>query len=163
MRGRTLVGRSLTHYWRSNLAVIAGSAIAVSVLAGAFMVGDSVRASLRDLLLRRLGNTHSVIASSSFFTEKLAASFDNSCPLISLEGLVTNGDRRASEVAVYGVDERFWRFHALSGEPVSGRTAMLSEAVASEIGAKPGDSIIVRVEKPSAIPAESLHGRKEDA
>ncbi|MGH9720928.1 MAG: ABC transporter permease, partial [Bryobacteraceae bacterium] len=163
MRTGTLVRRSLVHYWRSNLAVIAGSAIAVSVLAGASMVGDSVRASLRDMLLRRLGNTHAVIASTGFFSEKLAGSFDNSCPLISLEGLVTSGDRRASEVAVYGVDERFWKFHARAGEAAAERTAMLSESVASEIAAKPGDSILVRVEKPSAIPAESLHGRKEDS
>jgi putative ABC transport system permease protein len=30
------------------------------------------------------------------------------------------------------------------------------------LGAKSGDSILIRVEKPSAIPLESLHGRKED-
>ncbi len=50
----TLLRRSLTHYWRTNLAVVAGVGVAVSVLAGAVLVGASVRASLRDLALQRL-------------------------------------------------------------------------------------------------------------
>jgi putative ABC transport system permease protein len=44
---RDLVRRSLGHYWRTNLAVIAGVATAVAVLSGALLVGDSVRGSLR--------------------------------------------------------------------------------------------------------------------
>ena len=51
-----LVRRSLLYYWRTNLAVILGVATAVAVLSGALLVGDSVRASLRDLVLSR-GNT----------------------------------------------------------------------------------------------------------
>ena len=35
--------------------------LAVAVLAGALLVGDSVRASLRDLFQQRLGNTDQVI------------------------------------------------------------------------------------------------------
>ena len=41
-----LVHRSLAHYWRTNVAVVIGVAIAVAVLAGALLVGESVRASL---------------------------------------------------------------------------------------------------------------------
>ena len=46
MRTTTLIRQSLTYYWRTNLAVVLGVAIAVSVLAGAALVGESVRASL---------------------------------------------------------------------------------------------------------------------
>ena len=59
-----LLQRNLTYFWRTNLAVVAGVAIAVSVLAGALLVGDSVRGSLRDLFLQRLGNTDQVITST---------------------------------------------------------------------------------------------------
>ena len=52
----TLAIESLRHYRRTNLAVIAGVATAVAVLAGALMVGDSVRTSLRQLAVSRLGN-----------------------------------------------------------------------------------------------------------
>ncbi len=45
----------LTYYWRSHLSVALGAAIAVAVLAGALIVGDSVRASLRAMTLDRLG------------------------------------------------------------------------------------------------------------
>ena len=36
MKTSKLVGRNLTHYWRTNLAVVLGVATAVAVLAGAF-------------------------------------------------------------------------------------------------------------------------------
>ena len=55
MRTNRLVRRSLVYYWRANVAVIAGVATAVAVLAGALLVGDSVRGSLRDLVEQRLG------------------------------------------------------------------------------------------------------------
>ena len=38
----------------------------------------------------------------------------------------------------------------------------MSAALARELGAQPGDAILIRVEKPSEIPLESLHGRKDD-
>ena len=72
-----LLKRNLTYFWRTNLAVVAGVAIAVSVLAGALLVGDSVRGSLRDLFLQRLGNTDHVVTSAGFFREQLAADIQN--------------------------------------------------------------------------------------
>jgi len=65
MRARQIVLRSLTYYWRTNVAVVLGVATAVSVLAGALLVGDSVRGSLRDLLLGRLGKTDQVVVSTT--------------------------------------------------------------------------------------------------
>ena len=41
-------------------------------------------------------------------------------------------------------------------------TTAAREGLAEEIAARPGEPIVVRVENSSAIPAESLHGRKED-
>ena len=58
----SLALRSLRHYWRTNLAVIIGVAIAVSVLSGALVVGESVTASLRALAVSRLGKTDHLIA-----------------------------------------------------------------------------------------------------
>ena len=72
MRTSTLLARNLTWYWRTNLAVLLGVATATGILAGALEVGDSVRASLRDLVYARLGNAAAVIASGGFFREQLA-------------------------------------------------------------------------------------------
>src|SRR6478609_3613442 len=127
MRPRQLVFRALTFYWRGNLAVVAGVATAVAVLAGALLVGDSVRGSLRDLALQRLGRVDHVVTSTGFFREALAGeiaadaqggtSVAGAAPLIVLRGSVTEqgSRRRVSQVAIYGVDDRFWRFHGVNG------------------------------------------------
>ena len=165
MRTATLVRRSLAYYWRTNLLVVLGVATAVAVLAGALVVGDSVRASLRDLVLNRIGRTDTVVSGAGFFPERLSADLAqgqqfSACPLIAFEGLVIHdpSGRRATGVQVYGVDERFWRFQGV-GAP---ELPAMSTALAEDLGAKPGDAILLRVEKPFAIPLESLHGRKED-
>ena len=165
-----LIKRSLFYYWRTNLAVVAGVAIAVAVLAGALVVGDSVRASLRDLVLLRLGRTDAAVFSTGFFRESLAEelkadrtfsdSFEAACPLIVTEGFVSNQltGRRASAVQIYGIDDRFWRFHEREAvsSPGSGE-ALVSEGLARELGTRAGGSILVRVETHAAIPVESLH------
>jgi putative ABC transport system permease protein len=175
MRTFRLLKQSLTYYWRTNLVVVLGVATAVAVLSGALLVGDSVRASLRDLVVQRLGQTDQVITSSGFFRDRLAsdiqddpqfasAGFAAACPLIALPGTITHepSKRAASGIKVYGVDERFWKFHQLNKAPASGRDVYLSEGLARELSAGSGDSLVLRVEKPSAIPLESLHSRKED-
>jgi len=176
MRTSKLLRDNLTYYWRTNLAVVFGVATAVAVLAGALLVGDSVRASLRDLVLLRLGRTSLVVSAPGFFREKLAddlrangrfaANFEAACPLVALEGAVTDDEsgRRGSGVQVYGVDERFWKFHGLEGKvrPPGDDDILVSGALAAELDSRPGSTLLLRIEKPSAIPAESLHGRKED-
>lgn len=176
MKPIQLLKRSLSYYWRTNVVVVLGVATAVAVLSGALLVGDSVRASLRDLVVQRLGQTDYVITSTGFFREQLAsdiqsdsqfatAEFAAACPLIALPGTVTHEPSRriASSIKVYGVDERFWKFHQLQRvQSNSNREISLSEGLARELGAAAGDSIVLRVEKPSAIPLESLHSRKED-
>jgi len=76
MRARRLVLNSLAHYWRTNIAVVLGVATGVAVLAGALLVGDSVRGSLRDLVLQRLGRADRAALSSGFFREALAADLE---------------------------------------------------------------------------------------
>jgi putative ABC transport system permease protein len=165
MRTATLVCRNLAYFWRTNIAVVLGVATAVSVLAGALVVGDSVRASLRDLVLNRLGRTDIVISGANFFRENLGDELARgqrftTCPLVVFEGLVTHeaSGRRASAVQVYGVDERFWQFHGVAAPELPAMSAALAE----ELGSRPGDALLLRVEKPSVIPLESLHSRKED-
>jgi len=170
---RTLVSQSLRWYWRTNAAVVAGVAVAVSVLAGSLLVGDSVRASLRRIAVERLGNTDAAILGTGFFREQFAAdvrgaaggAIADAAPLIAIEGIVASAasGRRAAGVQVFGVDERFWRFHgagALAGP--EGREAYLSAALAAEIGAGEGDGLLVRVRRASDIPASALQGRRDD-
>ena len=166
MQTTRLIKRSLAYYWQTNLVVVLGVAIAVSVLAGALLIGESVRGSLRDLSSRRLGHTDDVISSPSFFREQLAADLmGTTCPLIALEGVVVHepSKRRAGGVKVYGVDDRFWNFNGVTRvNAPQNRNALISESLAHELGSSSGDSVLLRLEQPSDIPVESLHGRKED-
>jgi putative ABC transport system permease protein len=180
MQTSHLVRRNLSYFWRTNLAVVFGVTTAVAVLAGALLVGDSVRTSLRDLFLQRLGNTDSVITSTGFFRDQLASEIQNdarfgssgfiaTCPIIAIDATVKNEatSLRAAGVRVYGVDDRFWKFHqpnsgAASGQAPRNRDVLVSEALARELGSVPGNDLVVSVQKPSDIPVESLHARKED-
>ncbi len=176
MRTVQLLKRNLTYFWRTNLSVMMGVAAAVAVLAGALLVGDSVRASLRDLLLERLGSTSYVVSSPTFFRDSLAAELAQdeqfrasgltaACPLIVIRGsaLHEQSRRQGGQVTVYGVDERFWKFNGIGSDHTLGnREVFISEGLARELGSRAGDSLLISVEKPSEIPVESLHGRKED-
>src|SRR5215218_1315862 len=173
-----LILRNLGYYWRTNAAVVFGVGVAVAVLAGALLLGESVRASLRGLFLQRLGRATHVASSPNFFRERLAedmragagfaaAGFDAACPLVVAEGVVTHeaSGRRAVAAQVYGVDARFWEFHGRAGAVARAPQrdeALLSPGLAAELGAAAGDAVILRVEQPSDIPVESLHGRKDD-
>ncbi|HEV7891956.1 MAG TPA: ABC transporter permease [Pyrinomonadaceae bacterium] len=174
----TLVLRNLAYYRRTNLAVVFGVGVAVAVLAGALLVGESVRASLRGLFLQRLGRASHVASAPNFFRERLAgdlsagvgfkdAGFDSACPVVVAEGVVTHeaSGRRAVSALVYGVDARFWEFHGrtdAAARAPKNDEILLSPALAAELGAAAGDAVLLRVEQPSDIPVESLHGRKDD-
>src|SRR5262245_41741495 len=142
MTRRSLALRGLTHYWRTNIAVVLGVATAVAVLAGALLVGDSVRGSLRDLVVQRLGHTDRVVIASGFFREALAddirrdeqapSVLTDICPIVVMQGVVTDQGtgRRAARVQVYGVDDRFWRFHAQNAtRGPEGRDALINRTL----------------------------------
>ncbi len=175
MHTAQLIKRNLVYFWRTNAAVVLGVATAVAVLAGALLVGDSVRGSLSDLFLQRLGQTDHVVTSSGFFREQLAddlrniegfssAGLADTVSLIELPGSVSSetSKARAGDVRVYGVDERFWSFHARQAAAPQNREVLISEALARELGTAPGDALLVQIEKPSDVPIESLYGHKED-
>jgi putative ABC transport system permease protein len=159
-----LILNSATYHWRTNLAVILGVATAVAVLAGALVVGDSVRGSLRDIALGRLGRTVSVLHVASFVREgvaaEIAARAGAAAPMVVATGIVTHeaSGRRAASVNVYGVDERFWSFHALEAP----EGVQVSPALARELAAQPGDVLLARLQRPSQIPLESLFGRRDE-
>src|SRR6266704_2843972 len=170
-----LLWRNLTYFWRTNLAVIAGVATGVAVLAGALLVGESVRSSLRDLVLQRLGNTDYVISADRFFRDDLAGaiasrrdfqpSFKGICPVLFARGLLINqkSGLRARNVNVYGVDPSFWRFQDMDAVPAgAGRQALIGEALAREIQVQLQDPVLLRIENPAGIPTESLYGHRDD-
>jgi ABC-type lipoprotein release transport system permease subunit len=162
---------SLRYYAATNALVVLGVAVAVAVLGGALLVGASVRESLKQIALGRLGATDTIVTSPTFFRTALADDLIAKSPttvagaaaLIVAGGAVSHEEsqRTAGRVAVYGIDERFGRFHGVNGLRITGREALISSALASELGAKVGDSITLRLARPTDIPLSSIQGRRE--
>jgi putative ABC transport system permease protein len=166
-----LTRASLRYYAATNALVVLGVAVAVAVLAGALLVGASVRESLKQIALGRLGHTDIIVSSPTFFRTALADDIAGSrepgagnrvAPLIVAGGAVSHDEskRSAGRVMVYGIDDRFGQFQG-SQLSLTGREAAISEALAAELGAKTGDSITLRVARPTDIPLSSLQGRRE--
>ena len=174
MRARQIAIRSLTYYWRTNVAVVLGVATAVAVLAGALLVGDSVRGSLRDLLLGRLGRTDQVIASATLFREQLAQDLRRSRVQAGFSArdtsVIVQGNVTAQNEGAAGAGRGLRRRRSVLALPWSrerqrpARIAkrFISPALARQLGARSGDSILVRVQRPTDIPLESLHGQRDN-
>ncbi len=167
MRWPSYILRSVHYYRKPQLAALAGASLATAALTGALLTGDSVRTSLRRLAVQRLGATEYLLASRSFFRDQLAEAMgqgSGSAPIISLEAHASNErtGQRALAVDLHGIDARFYQFHGASTQPPEGRDAMLSPGLARELGVRAGDTLLLRIEMPSAIPREFLYGQKEE-
>ncbi|MCO6437899.1 MAG: FtsX-like permease family protein [Phycisphaerae bacterium] len=132
--GRTgFILRNLSFFRRSHAALLLGVVVGTATLTGALLVGDSVRASLRETMLGRLGRVDQAMVAPRFFREALAEKIAESTkaggteqdsaheaeseplslrfvPAILARGGVTQADTQArvDHVQVLGVDSRFW-------------------------------------------------------
>ena len=172
---------SLRHYWRSNVAVVLTAAVATSVLTGALMVGDSVRGSLRQLTLDRLGGIDHALLGAGFFRERLrdelaaygqfSARYGPVSAAILMQGSVVEPEsgRRAARVNVQGIDDEFAAFFPGREEALdlSRREGQLfaslavNRSLAEALAVEPGDSVVLYLERPSEAPRASLMGEKD--
>ncbi len=176
--------RSLIYYWRINLAVLLGAAVATAVLTGALLVGDSVSGSLRDLALDRLGDIDYTLSLNRFVREGLAddflvnetfqRQFEKPAPAVLLIAGVTNATTkaRATGVSVLGIDQRFagffpddsvTSFSSLSELQPSQifSSLVINEALRKELDAKPGDDVLISLPLQSDIHRETVLGSKK--
>ena len=182
MKSWHLAIQSFKHYLPVNLAIALGVAAATAVLTGALLVGDSMRTSLRDLTMNRLGNTDDLLVSRGFFnpaTMQLLHDgpnriWDKSVAVILFnDGTVetetpdTEGVQRASSINVFGIPGDFWELDTsgLEVKELSGDNVIISQALADQLGIK-SDSldspITLRIPKPTQLPSESALGATDD-
>jgi ABC-type antimicrobial peptide transport system permease subunit len=152
---RTLPLRSAGHYWRSNLPVLLGVAVAAAVLAGALVVGDSLRGSLRDRALRQLNGVEAAYIGPRLIRAELADQLPGEVvAALMLQGSVQAEQRRIGRANVIGLTDKG---RAAFGLPAG---VVLSRRVAEQLGAKVGDSLDIGVEQFSAVPRSSLLGKR---
>jgi len=169
MTSTRLILRSLAHYWRTHLGVVAGAAVSTAILVGALAVGDSVRHTLRVLALARLGEVDWALdAGNRFFREKLAAETSHkAAPILRLLATAARGDgaARANGVQVLGVDERFWPLAGPQARPLSLGTdqVALNERLAAQLRVRAGDEVLLRVERPGVLSRDAPLAPTDDA
>ncbi len=155
-----LVLKGLGHYRRTHLGLVAAVMIASATLVGALVVGDSVGYSLMRGALERVGKVHSaVIGGDRLFRSELAAQIDESvAPAIMINGVASSSDgaRRLLDVQVLGVDQRFYRMApgVLDGIPPAGGEVQVNTEMARRLELEVGDQLVLRVERPSALPRD---------
>jgi len=185
MTARRLILRSFAHHARSHLGALAGTAVATAVLIGALIVGDSVRSSLRQLALLRLGRIETAMSTGDRLCRAdLFGSGPGSvasiqvrlglpsrqvvaAPVLQLPAIAAAGEgaARANQVWVHGVDVRFWKLaekpFAL-GEIPRG-SVLLNQPLARQLRVEAGDELLLRVQKPSALSRDAPMTTEEDA
>ncbi len=178
-----LILRSFLFYARSHLGTGLGAAVAAAVLVGALVVGDSVRGTLRELAELRLGKTAFALASGDrLFTANLPAGLQQHlaqfvpgqpgstahlAAALALPAVAVreDGTARAHRVQVLGVDAAFWK---LAPEPpplgeLPADALIVNQALAAQLRVSPGDTVLLRVQKPQALSADAPMAPEEDS
>jgi putative ABC transport system permease protein len=178
MTARQYLLASLRHYRRSHAAVVLGVAVATAVLTGALVVGDSLRGSLRDLTLERLGRIDHALVAEQPFRAALPAElakqpgfaehFSAAVPVLALPGSATAGrgdsTRRVSGVNLLGITPEFWKLDPMPTElgAIPPDEAWLTARLAEELDVKSGDEVVLRLPLAQSAPADSPLGKKQE-
>ena len=169
----TLIRRSLRYHARAHLGTLLGAAIGAAVLTGALLVGDSVRGSLREMALARLGKTHLAAATGDRFfrpalaREILSGSETFSAAALALPATMSSGEgsARANRVQALGVDGAFWKLASQSpafGEiPADG--VVLNAPLAAQLRVKAGDTVLLRVSRVSQLSRDAPLASQDNA
>lgn len=168
--------RNLLFHWRGNFAVFLGVVVGTAVLTGALLVGDSLRGSLRERTLQQLGWVEEALIAPRFFRQalagdlKLSGAAERVCPVIMLQGTIVvrsqggSGaiSRQVGGITVLGVESSFWSAFGEDQAPSEGDRIILNSALWKQLQVLPGLPVSLRLQKPSAIPRETLLGRRDD-
>ena len=160
---------SLKHFWQIHLTVALCTAVATGVLAGALIVGDSVRGSLRNITTERLGAIQHVLLADHFFQPDLLKR-QNKVGVILLNGTVVapQTQARASKVNVLGVTDGFFAFweedaapnlNKIDGQPFN--AIVINEALQNELNVQVGDTLLVNMPQAADIHPEFLLGERD--
>ncbi|HTN74594.1 MAG TPA: FtsX-like permease family protein [Pirellulaceae bacterium] len=179
MTSWTLLVRSLFFFRRVHMAVALGVAAATAVLVGALLVGDSVRGSLRQLTLDRLGQIDELLVTDRFFRAELATELKQTktfeqhysaiapailFPSVTLEK-TTGESSQAANVLAMGVDESFWKLGKSGDAPArlpGDNEIVLNQTLADALAAHVGDEVVLRLPAINQVPADSPLGKKAD-
>ncbi|GIW99076.1 MAG: hypothetical protein KatS3mg111_2409 [Pirellulaceae bacterium] len=168
--------RSLGYFGRANLAVALGVAATTAVITGALLIGDSMRGSLRRLVLDRLSNVHLVVQARSFFDPQRLQSLRLPDGLIALEPAIVVPTssvehrseevvHRASQVQLIAVGPGFWKSvdAPLADLTLGEDEVAINASLAKELEVQVGQEVTIRFSKLAGVPGDMSLGRRDDA
>ena len=162
---------ALKHFWQIHLTVALCTAVATGVLAGALIVGDSVRGSLKSLTTERLGAIQHALLADHFFQPDLLQR-ENKVPAILLNGTIVapQTQTRASKVNIAGVTDSFFTFWQEDTAPNLNEAPeqpfnpiVINEALRNELNVQIGDTLLVNMSQAADIHPEFLLGERDAA
>jgi ABC-type antimicrobial peptide transport system permease subunit len=185
-----LIRRSLRFHARSHIGVVLGAAIGSAALIGALIVGDSVRGSLRERAMRRLGGIEFAMNTGDrFFQQNLeerirtnaatsATRGNADSAVLELPGVAIrpDGGARANQVHVLGIDLSTWSGLTRIRDPhqvglssdqrehwMAGEMVLLNEVLSKKLGVAEGGEIILRIRKPTQLAQDAVIVPRDDS
>ncbi len=164
--------QTIRHYLKLNFTIVLGIALSTAILVGALIIGDSVRYSLQQITVQRLGKTSQVItAGERLFgrqlAEKLAAkTHAQVAPVLRANGfgVINGGELRINQLAVWGIDKAFGTFlETPELFDLKGNEVAINENLASLSGLKVGDQLLLRLNKLNTFPANTPFVSEKEA
>lgn len=164
--------KSIRFYRKLNLTIILGIALSTAILVGALIIGDSVKYSLEQITVQRLGKTAQVISSGErLFRRQLAGEMASKTGVETTAllrsngfGVINGGELRVNQLAVWGVDSTLGDF---AGHPdafvLKGNQVAVNENLASLAKLKVGDQFLLRVNKLNTFPANTPFVTEQEA
>lgn len=167
-----LIQKSIWHYRKLNFTIVLGIALSTAILVGALIIGDSVKYSLQQITVQRLGNTsHVVTAGERLFRQQLGKELSKktgvqATALLRANGfaVIEGGELRINQLAVWGVDSVFGQF-ANDAQPflLEGNNVAINENLARLAGLNTGDEFLLRVNKLNTFPANTPFVAEKEA
>lgn len=149
MKHRNLSHKNIRYYARYYKLAAVAILIAVMVIVGSLLTGNSVRQTLVNRVNERLGNTQTVIfPQNSFFDANFAlqpALGDSARGVLLTNGFISVSGRLIP-VTVWGVDD----------QELAAGSARINQALADEIGDQQPSDLVLRLPASGLIPRGSL-------
>lgn len=167
-----LILKSIWFYRKLNFTIVLGIALSTAIIVGALVIGDSVKYSLQQISVQRLGNTsHVVTAGERLFRQQLDKEMTKktgiqTSALLRANGfaVIDGGELRINQMAIWGIDSTFGQFaHDPEAFRLNGNEVAINENLAELSGLKEGDEFLLRVNKLNTFPANTPFVAEKEA
>jgi ABC-type antimicrobial peptide transport system permease subunit len=166
-----ITGRSILFYKKDYFNQLIIIALLASIISGSLFTGYSVRASLKKNSIEKLGNTSILVSSGlRFFDSSLSEKLSSVYSVKNTSVLETYGycqnfatGATALNINIYGIKDDFFSFHGVSDISLPHGSVLINSRLASQIGVKPGDEIIIRFRDSDPIPANAPFAPSKEA